>query len=180
MLTDFGNLGGGGGSAAGAVKYNEPQSLTDAEKLQARQNIGVSSSGVTGAILYNEAQALTDSQKELARTNIGAVSQEDSDYFNDAVVGVIMDGNDHDALGLLCGQPPILFGAGTPQEAIVPDNWNQYNPETEEGYNWNGLPSAIGQQYINTAASTGGRYIAGRTSYDKSNANYYVLKWYNS
>ena len=64
------------------------------------------------------------------------------------------------ALPTLCGQPPILFGAGTPQEAIVPDNWKQFDPETGEGYNWNGEPSAAGQQYINTSASTGGRYIA--------------------
>lgn len=64
------------------------------------------------------------------------------------------------ALPLLCGQPPILYGAGTPQKAIVPINWKQYDAETGEGYNWNGDPSAIGQQYINTNASSGGRYIA--------------------
>jgi len=67
---------------------------------------------------------------------------------------------DYAALPLLCGQPPILFGAGTPQEAIVPDNWKQYDPETNTGYQWNGQPSAVGQQYINTSASSGGRYIA--------------------
>lgn len=134
----------------------------------------------SGAVVYNSEQSLTDGQKAQARTNIGAASREDSDYLGDAVVGAIVDGNDHNSLELLCGQPPILFGAGTPQEAIVPDNWNQFDPETGEGYNWNGLPSAIGQQYINTSVSTGGRYIAGRTSYDKTNANYYVLKWYNS
>ena len=42
----------------------------------------------------------------------------------------------------------------------MPDNWKQFDPETGEGYNWNGEPSAAGQQYINTSASTGGRYIA--------------------
>lgn len=67
---------------------------------------------------------------------------------------------DDSSLPLLCGQPPILFGAGTPQEAVVPINWKQFDKETSEGYNWNGEPSAIGQQYINTSASSNGRYIA--------------------
>ena len=77
------------------------------------------------------------------------------------------------ALPLLCGQPPILFGAGTPKEAIVPDNWNQYDQATGEGYNWNGKPSAIGQQYIDTTAASGGRYIAVRDGE-------WDLKWINS
>ena len=77
-----------------------------------------------------------------------------------AVTNIVHTPVDDSALPTLCGQPPILFGAGTPQEAIVPDNWKQFDPETGEGYNWNGEPSAAGQQYINTSASTGGRYIA--------------------
>lgn len=78
----------------------------------------------------------------------------------------------YNSLPMLAGQPAILFGAGTPQEAIVPDNWQQFDPETGEGYNWTGVPSAIGQQYINTTATTGGRYIAVRDGY-------YGLKWLN-
>ena len=77
-----------------------------------------------------------------------------------AVTNIVHTPVDDSALPTLCGQPPILFGAGTPQEAIVPDNWKQFDPETGEGYNWNGEPSAAGQQYINTSASTGGRYIS--------------------
>ena len=76
------------------------------------------------------------------------------------VTNIVHTPVDDSELPTLCGQPPILFGEGTPQEAIVPDNWNQFDPETGEGYNWNGEPSAAGQQYINTSASTGGRYIA--------------------
>lgn len=79
---------------------------------------------------------------------------------------------DDRALPLLCGQPPILFGAGTPKESIVPDNWNQYDPTTGEGYNWNGKPSAIGQQYVDTTAASGGRYIAVRNGE-------WDLKWIN-
>lgn len=67
---------------------------------------------------------------------------------------------DFSSLPLLCGQPMILFGEGTPQVSVVPKNWKQYDPATGEGYDWNGLPSAIGQQYINLSASTNGRYIA--------------------
>lgn len=80
---------------------------------------------------------------------------------------------DDRALPLLCGQPPILFGAGTPKESIVPDNWSQYDPATGEGYNWNGKPSAIGQQYVDTTAASGGRYIAARDGE-------WDLKWINS
>lgn len=79
---------------------------------------------------------------------------------------------DDRVLPLLCGQPPILFGAGTPKESIVPDNWNQYDPATGEGYNWNGKPSAIGQQYVDTTAASGGRYIAVRDGE-------WDLKWIN-
>lgn len=75
-------------------------------------------------------------------------------------------------LPLLCGQPPILYGKGTPQEAIVPDNWRQFNPDTGEGYQWTGYPSALGQQYIDTTASTGGHYTA------VSDGNY-RLSWKN-
>lgn len=80
---------------------------------------------------------------------------------------------DNSALPLLCGQPPILFGAGTPKESVVPDNWRQYDPATGEGYNWNGRPSAVGQQYIDTTAQSGGRYVAARDGE-------WDLKWINS
>ena len=73
------------------------------------------------------------------------------------------------SIPMLCGQPMTLFGNGTPQEAIVPDNWIQF---LDGGYNWTGLPSALGQVYINTAVNSGGRYTA------VWNGN--VLKWVNS
>ena len=82
------------------------------------------------------------------------------------------ESNDFDTLPLLCGQPMILFGAGTPSQNVVPDNWKQYDIETGEGYNWNGLPSALGQQYINTSVKSGGRYIA-------VSDKYCSLKWVN-
>ena len=73
------------------------------------------------------------------------------------------------SMPMLCGQPMILFGNGTPQEAIVPDNWIQF---LDGGYNWTGLPSALGQVYINTAVNSEGRYTA------VWNGN--ILKWVNS
>ena len=73
------------------------------------------------------------------------------------------------SIPMLCGQPMILFGNGTPQEAIVPDNWIQF---LDGGYNWTGLPSALGQVYINTAVNSGGRYTAVW--------NDRLLKWVNS
>ena len=50
---------------------------------------------------------------------------------------------DYSALPLLCGQPPILYGEGTPQKSVVPLNWKQFDPVTNTGYNWNGTPSAL-------------------------------------
>lgn len=73
------------------------------------------------------------------------------------------------SIPMLCSQPMILFGNGTPQESIVPINWIQF---LDGGYNWTGLPSALGQVYINTAVNSGGHYTA------VWNGN--VLKWVNS
>jgi hypothetical protein len=69
----------------------------------------------------------------------------------------------------LMGQPMKLFGNGTPQASVVPDNWIQL---ADGGFDWNGVPSAIGQEYINTAVETGGHYIAVRT-------DNMSLKWVN-
>ena len=81
---------------------------------------------------------------------------------------------DYSALPLLCGQPPILYGEGTPQESIVPLNWIQFDPVTNTGYNWNGTPSALGQTYINISATSNGRYTA-----VPDVTNPYNLKWVN-
>lgn len=81
---------------------------------------------------------------------------------------------DYSALPLLCGQPPILYGEGTPQESVVPLNWKQFDPVTNTGYNWNGTPSALGQTYINISATSNGRYTA-----IPDVADPYNLKWIN-
>lgn len=58
------------------VRYRASQSLTDAQKTQARTNIGaVSSEDITGVVKYSTEQSLTDAQKEVARNNIGAADE---------------------------------------------------------------------------------------------------------
>lgn len=79
---------------------------------------------------------------------------------------VLLERRGYNSIPLLCGQPMILFGEGTPREEEVPSNWIQFNPKTGEGYNWNGTPSAEGQTYINTAADTNGRYTAVKSGYN--------------
>lgn len=72
-------------ATAGTVKYSESQSLTDAQKTQARANIGAAGSGdvPTGFVSYAEQQSLTATQKAQARSNIGAPST--SDIISDPV-----------------------------------------------------------------------------------------------
>lgn len=101
---------------------------------------------------------------------VAAINEVNSNATGGASTDITIDNGDSPSLPLLCGQPMILFGAGTPQEAIVPDNWKQFDPETEEGYNWTGVPSALGQIYVNRSVSTNSRYIAVR-------GGNYSLKW---
>lgn len=58
-------------AVAGAVRYDEAQSLTDEQKAQARTNIGADT--VQGAVLYTP-QSLTDTQQTQARGNINAAN----------------------------------------------------------------------------------------------------------
>lgn len=113
-------------------------------------------------------QMISETNTALAITE--AKAEENSDAI--AFIRNTTDAINSSRLPLLCGQPMTLFGAGTPQEAIVPDNWQQYNPATSEGYQWNGLPSALGQVYINTAAAANGRYTAVPNGFGN-------LKWAN-
>ena len=64
-------------AVGGAVRFDEAQTLTDAQKAQARANIGAGEGGggtVTGAVRYDTAQTLTDAEKTQAQTNIGAAA----------------------------------------------------------------------------------------------------------
>lgn len=77
------------------------------------------------------------------------------------------DDDDMEELPKLCGQPRKLYAAGSPAEALVPDNWVQL---ADGGYNWTGLPSAIGQEYIDT--ESGVKYEAVWNNYTNR-----TLKW---
>ena len=61
----------------GAVLYDQAQSLSAAEKQQARDNIGaIGSIPSIDAVLYDTVQSLTAAQKQTARTNIGAMNSD--------------------------------------------------------------------------------------------------------
>ncbi len=144
------------GSAGKFVGINKDGLVVLVPEILTKGNqtdLTTSSKQIVGAI--NEVNAIASTNRaDLDRTMSRVASPDDR------------------ALPLLCGQPPILFGAGTPKETVVPENWNQYDPATGEGYNWNGKPSAIGQQYVDTTAASGGRYIAARNGE-------WDLKWIN-
>lgn len=57
---------------AGMIYYNKAQSLTEAQKAQARANIGANA--IEGFVKYTESQSLTTQQKATARENIGAAA----------------------------------------------------------------------------------------------------------
>ena len=101
-----------------------------------------------------------------AQAEAESVGADKDALIQDMEQAVLLERKGYNSIPLLCGQPMILFGAGTPQESIVPTNWIQFNPETGEGYNWNGTPSAEGQTYINTAADTNGHYTAVKSGYN--------------
>lgn len=111
-------------------------------------------------------QALTDEQQEQARTNIGANTVNQSD----AAIGRIVEALDRFGdvkclsvsskdIPMVCDKPLILYGSGVPSADVVPDNWNK----TTMG-EWTGVPTFIGQHYINVDASEGGEYYARGTS----------------
>lgn len=142
------------------------QKASDAQDaaVLAAEKATLADTAATYAKLEGDKAAVLNDKVTLHTQLIGDI-QTQVKSIDSTVTNIVHTPVDDSELPTLCGQPPILFGAGTPQEAIVPDNWKQFDPETGEGYNWNGEPSASGQQYINTSASTGGRYIAVPSAY---------------
>lgn len=79
------------GAAAGAVEYDRPQTLSDAQKAQAIANMGALGTGAQeltvtqqqqatgniGAVSTN-AQTLSEAQRQRVRTNIGALGANDA------------------------------------------------------------------------------------------------------
>lgn len=176
------------GSTLGGIKKGDRITITSAGVLSAEKQTDNNYTTTeknklallenSGSLTANEIDAATDGESTGELTPEIIVISELKEQLERATADIDRlqsqqpAEDDGSALPLLCGQPPILFGAGTPKESVVPSNWRQFDPETGEGYNWTGLPSAIGQQYINTEASSGGRYIAVRDGIS-------ALKWLN-
>ena len=90
-------------------------------------------------------------------------------YEVDNTINQQKNNDNFNSIPKVCGQPMILYGNGIPKDGVVPDNWIQFK---DGGYDWNGLPSALGQRYIDTSVSTGGIYESVRDGV-------FGLKWIN-
>lgn len=73
------------------------QTFTEAQKAQARANIGAVSASdipsISGMVKYNEAQVLTAQEQSTARNNIGAGSKEQVTYNADNITQLVSDTN---------------------------------------------------------------------------------------
>ena len=141
-------------SAAASAQSTADKAQSAADKAQSTADAAKSAAA--------NAQSTADN----AQAEVESVGADKDALIQDMEQAVLLERKGYNSIPLLCGQPMILFGAGTPQESIVPTNWIQFNPETGEGYNWNGTPSAEGQTYINTAADTNGHYTAVKIGYN--------------
>ena len=108
------------------------QSTADGAQLTADS---ASSAAASAQIAADKAQGAADNAQSTA--NNAQAEAESVGYDADALIqdmeqAVIIERKGYNSIPLLCGQPMILFGAGTPQESIVPTNWIQFNPETGE------------------------------------------------
>ena len=148
-------------SAAASAQSTADSAVSAAASAQSAADKAQSAAD-KAQLTADSAQSSADAAQEKAES-VGA----DKDaLIQDMEQAILLERKGYSSIPLLCGQPMILFGAGTPQESIVPSNWKQFDPETGEGYNWNGLPSAEGQTYINTAADTNGHYTAVKSGYN--------------
>ena len=141
-------------SAAASAQSAADKAQSSADKAQSAADAAKSAA--------ENAQNTADN----AKAEVESVGSDKDALIQDMEQAVLLERKGYNSIPLLCGQPMILFGAGTPQESIVPTNWIQFNPETGEGYNWNGTPSAEGQTYINTEADTNGHYTAVKIGYN--------------
>ena len=155
-------------SAAASAQSTADSAVSAAASAQSTADSAVSAAA-SAQSAANKAQSAADkaqSTADAARSEVESVGADKDALIQDMEQAVIIERKGYNSIPLLCGQPMILFGAGTPQESIVPTNWIQFNPETGDGYNWNGTPSAEGQTYINTLADTNGRYTAVKSGYN--------------
>ena len=148
-------------SAAASAQSTADSAVSAAASAQSTAD-NAQSTADAAQIAASNAQGTANNAKSEAES----VGSDNDALIQDMEQAVLLERKGYNYIPLLCGQPMILFGEGTPQESIVPTNWIQFNPETGEGYNWNGTPSAEGQTYINTAADTNGHYTAVKRGYN--------------
>ena len=155
-------------SAAASAQSTADSAVSAAASAQSTADSAVSAAASAHSTA-DKAQSAADkaqSTADAAQAEAESVGEDKDALIQDVEQAILLERKGYSSIPLLCGQPMILFGAGTPQESIVPTNWIQFNPETGEGYNWNGTPSAEGQTYINTAADTNGHYTAVKSGYN--------------
>ena len=153
-------------AASASSEAASAQSTADSAVSAAASAQSTADSAVSAAANAQSAADKAKSTADAAQAEAESVGEDKDALIQDMEQAVLLERKGYNSIPLLCGQPMILFGAGTPQESIVPTNWIQFNPETGEGYNWNGTPSAEGQTYINTAADTNGNYTAVKSGYN--------------
>ena len=155
-------------SAAASAKSTADSAVSAAASAQSAADKAQSAADKAQSAADSASSAASNAQStaDNAQAEAESVGEDKDALIQDMEQAVLLERKGYNSIPLLCGQPMILFGAGTPQESIVPTNWIQFNPETGEGYNWNGMPSAEGQTYINTAADTNGHYTAVKSGYN--------------
>ena len=155
-------------SAAASAKSTADSAVSAAASAQSAADKAQSAADKAQSAADSASSAASNAQStaDNAQAEAESVGEDKDALIQDMEQAVLLERKGYNSIPLLCGQPMILFGAGTPQESIVPTNWIQFNPETGEGYNWNGTPSAEGQTYINTAADTNGHYTAVKSGYN--------------
>ena len=153
-------------AASASSEAASAQSTADSAVSAAASASSEAASAQSSADKAQSAADKAQSTADAAQAEAESVGSDKDALIQDMEQAVLLERKGYNSIPMLCGQPMILFGAGTPQESIVPSNWIQFNPETGEGYNWNGTPSAEGQTYINTAADTNGHYTAVKSGYN--------------
>ena len=153
-------------AASASSEAASAQSTADSAASAAASAKSAADKAQSAADKAQSTAAAAQSAADSAQAEAESVGEDTDALTQDMEQAVLLERKGYNSIPLLCGQPMILFGAGTPQESIVPTNWIQFNPETGEGYNWNGEPSAEGQTYINTAADTNGHYTAVKIGYN--------------
>ena len=155
-------------STADGAQSAADSAASEAANAQNTADSAVSAAANAQSTADSAASSAANAQStaDAAQAEAKSVGEDKDALIQDMEQAVMLERKGYNSIPLLCGQPMILFGAGTPQESIVPTNWIQFNPETGDGYNWNGTPSAEGQTYINTAADTNGHYTAVKSGYN--------------